>query len=103
MSSENLIQCADHQFAPWHIMCKHLFLPLPADQWVKIELRDDDGREVDGDWICKDCDARLQTPQDFEKLMQADLLAAVCMHCCNDLKRQAGFPSEEEEHEIPSS
>lgn len=92
----NLIQCHDHSWAPWHIMCRHLFDAPPKEKWIKIELAEDDGREVDGDWLCEDCDNRIQEPGDFDKLMNEGLLAAVCMHCCNHLKEKAGFDESDE-------
>jgi hypothetical protein len=81
----NLIQCGDHAWAPWHIVCVHL-IRNPKQDWNLIELSDDDGREVEGDYLCdKCCDyVRKKGQKAFEKLQ--DQMRPVCMHCCRNLK-----------------
>ncbi len=83
MSNENninLIQCADDGWAPWSIVCIHL-IEGTSKEWVHIKLREDDLREVDGDWVCPDCYENIENPN-------IDDLRPICMHCVRKLKKK---------------
>jgi len=71
-----LIQCGDHNFAPWAITCVHICEGTAADI---VRLPNQIGGEAKYDWICAEC---------FEKHFgdgpdKGDLtdLRAVCIHC----------------------
>jgi len=88
----DLIRCGDHQMAPWHMVCIHINRGLvSADQWVLIPLSPDDTREVEGDYLCRDCARTMQNAKP-----DLELLNAVCMHCMNDIKRTHGYTPADE-------
>jgi len=74
----NLIQCADHNWSPWHICCIHL-MEHKCTQAVKIPLHSEDLREIDGDYICPECDKEARAKGDFNAIFKS--LRCVCMHC----------------------
>lgn len=100
-----LIRCGDHKLAPWHMTCRHLRdQRIPARLWVRVDLRPADTREVDADWVCQECDAEIREGGEpamsrlVKEMSRPDkerTLVAVCMHCLNNLKRQAGFVQDE--------
>lgn len=81
----DLIQCGDHQWAPWSIVCKHL-ADGECQEWVPLESSNP---EVDFDWTCPDCIPSDENPPDL------DDLRAVCIHCVRKL-RKAYDPNYEE-------
>ena len=87
-NNHNLIECSDHLWSPWHVTCEHVIDGLPFDEWVRIDLADDDLREIDADWVCEEC---------ADELEAKDLthLKAVCMHCMREIKLKAGCPESE--------
>ncbi len=89
--SIHLIQCGDHGYAPWSIVCVHL-MEGESKEWLPI---DSDNPEVDYDWCCPDC-----TPLQNEELNEEhlDKLRAVCINCVRKLRIE--FDSNFEEIEI---
>ena len=86
------IRCGDHGSAPYHIICVHLIDGRPADEWLKIDLAEDDTREVDADWICMDCGVFTDAHGgELGVLEKHDRVRLICMHCVNRLKLDAGF------------
>jgi hypothetical protein len=75
----DLIQCADHSFAPWSCVCNHLFNGSSHD-WRPVSR--EEGTEVENDWVCKACQARLPelTAEDFR---------AVCIHCVRKMQAKS--------------
>jgi hypothetical protein len=79
-----LIQCGDHKWAPWAIICCHLMDNPEDHEWCPIEVND--GREVDNDYVCPECfEAHFEQgePHDIDKLR------AVCIHCLRHLHEKA--------------
>lgn len=80
MAKEDLIQCGGHGLVPWHIVCNHL-IEGTSNDWVLVPLADDDGRDVEGDYLCPECDKEhMRDELDIAKLQ------AVCMHCVRRLR-----------------
>lgn len=79
MTNVNLIQCGDHSYAPWSIVCVHLI--GGATDWCPVPS---DHPEVDHDWHCSQC--RDQCPD-----VDIDDLQAICIHCVRELQREAGI------------
>ena len=74
-----LIQCGDHKWAPWSIVCVHL-LEGSSRTWRRLTNPDP---EVDYDWFCPECLKRVdEDPDDISNLH------AVCMHCVRRLRRR---------------
>jgi hypothetical protein len=71
-----LILCGDHRWAPWCVVCVHL-CEGTATEWLAVPT--DEGSEVENDWLCPECLAKL--PE-----LDADLLKAICIHCVAKLK-----------------
>jgi hypothetical protein len=76
--SNNLIQCADHKWAPWSVVCVHLINGETDWNPVPNEMP-----EVDYDWLCTDC--RSKHPD-----LELDDLKAICIHCVRELQARAG-------------
>ena len=74
----NLIQCADHSWCPWHVVCIHILEHKVKDA-VLHAVAPDDGREVDGDYLCLSCHDIVQEAGKFEAVFED--LRPVCMHC----------------------
>lgn len=92
----DLIMCRNHKWAPWHIVCRHLYeRRLKADQWVRMDLAPDDKRSVDADWLCVECDRRVAAAAGsrrvFDEMLKDGTLKAACCYCIADLKKAAGF------------
>ena len=83
----NLIQCADHTWAPWAIICIHLMERPETTEWLPIE--NDDDREVDFDYICRACAERRDRLGSYDKMIE--FLRPVCIHCLRDLRQRAGL------------
>jgi hypothetical protein len=73
-----LIQCGDHSFAPWSIMCVHV-MEHTAEKAVAVD-KDDPLDENEYDWICPDCYKECFL-RDEDDEVPLDNLRAVCMHC----------------------
>lgn len=73
MTTENhkLIQCADHSWAPWGIVCIHIIEGTAVEA---IPMPQEDGSEVESDWMCPSC---------AEEMVNSNIenLRPVCMHC----------------------
>jgi hypothetical protein len=71
---DNLIECSDHKWAPWCIVCGHIFKGT-AKECFRLPAAP--GKQ--DDWLCSVC---------FEKgphtLTEKDL-HAVCIHCARKL------------------
>ena len=78
MENTNLIRCADHQLAPWAIVCIHV-MDGKSDSAVAIPK--EDGSEVMFDWVCPDCESIMEETNESGDI---DHLAAVCIHCLRD-------------------
>jgi len=79
----NLIQCGDHKWAPWSVVCKCLADNADRKDWNPLHSK------IPGatyDWACDDCVQTLDKPD-------LDKLAAVCIHCVKRLRRRAGLPN----------
>lgn len=74
-----LIQCGDHQWAPWSIVCKHLVSGESAD-WCPVAAEEDG--EVEHDWLCPSCLANHPNHD-------VDDLKAICIHCVRILRGKA--------------
>lgn len=77
--SHNLIQCSDHKWAPWSIVCIHLV--NGSTDWNPVP--NNDSPEVDYDWLCNECRSKLPD-------LEADGLKAICIHCVRLLQIRAG-------------
>jgi hypothetical protein len=82
-----LIQCGDHKWAPWSLVCVHL-VNRESHEWCPVPNPDP---EVDHDWLC---------PQCFEKYPDVDVevVRCICIHCVRELRAGAsdGEVSEEQ-------
>jgi hypothetical protein len=81
--SPTLIQCADHSWAPYVMTCAHLMEGSPPEKYHRIDLAEDDLREIEADFICTDC---------FEKhgCDYHDDLRVVCIHCFRHMQQRDG-------------
>ena len=77
MANADLIQCADHKWAPWSIVCKHL-VEGTSDDWRPIPSS---SLEVDFDWMCPACESDHERDQD-----DVENLRAICIHCVRKLR-----------------
>lgn len=75
-----VIECANHQFAPWAVLCIHL-IENPKLQWISVEV--DDGREVENDYICAECYKQHMSGND-----PVDDIRPICIHCVRKLKNE---------------
>lgn len=80
MNNKLLIECGDHSYAPWSIVCVHL-IDGTSREWKLIEV--DDGREVDGDWVCPDCHEKHMAGND-----DINFLRPICMHCVRTIRKK---------------
>ena len=74
-----LIECTDHNFAPWCLICTHLVF---QESKIAVVLPNDHIQEVDYDWLCPECFEIFQE-EGADPLM--DVMKCVCMHCANHL------------------
>ena len=91
----NLIQCGDHNWAPWSIVCIHL-VNKESTEWIPIESNNP---EVDYDWICPACDEFQQqyiTEETSTDEVIKDLRPA-CIHCVRQLRKESDPNYKEEE------
>ena len=81
MNEDNkLVQCGDHGYAPWGIVCIHIvegtakeIVPIPRDK----------ESEVENDWLCLECAERHFGPN--AQAGDIDDLRCVCIHCLREL------------------
>jgi hypothetical protein len=72
------IQCRDHGYAPWGILCNHLFTRERKDA---IKLAD-----ADYDHVCPNCFGNIDAlAKEDEIAGKNQNLHAVCMHCIRKL------------------
>jgi hypothetical protein len=87
MAEHDLIQCGDHKWAPWSIVCTHL-VSGDSREWVPVPSTNP---EVEYDWLCPDC---VRTHEDVvggDNDAEDELLPklkAICIHCVRELRRQ---------------
>jgi len=74
-----LIQCGDHSWAPWCIVCVHL-ASGESHQWEAIP-KVDEISEAEFDWLCPACKWR------FDEL-GADDFKAICIHCVRAMQQK---------------
>lgn len=67
-----LIRCADHSYAPWGIVCRHI---VEGTAKTAFAIPQTPPSEVEYDWICEECYKRHP---DKHKIKD---LRAVCCHC----------------------
>lgn len=95
----NLIQCGDHLWAPYAIVCVHL-LTGESREWELIPLGDEDTREIDGDFLCPSCADIHQeineAGRDYTE-DEIDKLRPVCIHCCRRLRKRYDLNYKDEE------
>lgn len=73
--NENLIECGDHKWAPFSVLCVHL-ISGDSNEWVPI---DSQSPEVDFDWLCPACADTIENPN-------LEDLKVVCIHCVRKLR-----------------
>ena len=78
MEVPKLIQCGDHSLAPWSIVCEHV---LSGEANEAIPIPKVDAQESMYDWVCAECEARMDEQNNEEFL---DLLRCICIHCLRD-------------------
>ncbi len=78
----DLIQCGDHKWAPWSIVCIHL-IDGHCREWVALESSSD---ETDHDWVCPDCADAMAECEPSKEIVAN--LRPVCIHCVRQLRRQ---------------
>jgi hypothetical protein len=78
-----LIECGNHQWAPWSVVCTHL-LTGTSKNWVSIES---EHPEVDFDWLCPDCFKEFNREYDEQIDHKITYLRPVCIHCVKKLRR----------------
>ena len=81
--NHHLIQCADHKWAPWSLVCVHLV--KGSTDWNAVP--NDDSPEVDFDWFCSECRCKLPD-------VDVDDMRAICIHCVRELQVKAGIDPE---------
>lgn len=78
MKSSERIRCRDHGYAPWGIICHHLFTGARKDA---IKLPDGDY-----DHVCPDCYGKIDELAKQDEISGKNQhLHAVCMHCIRKL------------------
>jgi hypothetical protein len=74
----NMLQCADHGYAPGGVICVHL-MNGACREWLRASP--DLGPDGEDDWLCRGCAENVET-------VAVDDLAAVCIHCIRTLRRR---------------
>ena len=82
MSFPKLIECGDHQFAPYAATCVHVIQRTAADI---VPVRCEEGGEVEYDWLCPKCYMKYYI--DNEKVREVDDLIVVCIHCLRKIMK----------------
>jgi hypothetical protein len=80
----NLVQCGDHSWAPWSIVCTHLMEGTSRD-WRPVES---DNPEVDYDWFCPPCRTKLEEAQAANERPDIADMQCICMHCVRFLRNK---------------
>ena len=89
-TAPTLIQCGDHKWAPYVIVCVHL-LSGQSREWEPLPIGEDDNREIDSDWLCPECgkvhdeiheEGRSYTDEEMNNLRP------ICIHCCRKLRKR---------------
>jgi len=78
MAAPKLIQCGDHKWAPWCVVCVHL-VEGTSQQWERLAGSDGD----QDDWVCPECLATGVENLPIEELK------AICIHCVRDMQARA--------------
>lgn len=73
-----IIECADHSYAPYSFLCKHL-VDNPSQNWVSMDVQD--GREVENDFLCEECADKFEQGDEL-----SDTLVPICINCVRRLK-----------------
>lgn len=68
-----LIECGDHKFAPYCLVCDHLFKGI-SKEYIRIEGQGG----LQDDYICPKCGEQFPT-------IDIDQLRCVCIFCARDL------------------
>lgn len=88
MSDESIatvVTCDRHGINPYHVVCRHVIYD-PLVSWEEVEVGDDDGREVNNDWLCPACaDANDADANNLDDLM------IVCMMCVREIRESRGL------------
>lgn len=83
MKNHNLIQCGDHMWAPWSLVCSHL-LDGSSRVWLPL---DNPLPEVDYDWMCPECLSRHDEEASADDYDITDL-RAICIHCVREVRKR---------------
>jgi len=78
--NKKLVQCGDHGFAPWGIICIHI---IDGTAKEVVATPQDAGSEVENDWLCPECAERHCGPN--SRVGDIDDLRCVCVHCLRKL------------------
>ncbi len=73
-----VIECHDGQYSPYSFVCQHL-IDNPRQKWEGMEV--EDGREVEYDWLCKECLNNFNRGDTLE-----DMLVPICIGCVRSLR-----------------
>lgn len=84
MKDNKLIECHDHNYAPWSIVCRHLLEGTRTD-WQRIPM----GPGEQDDWLCTSCADKGPDGIRLEDI------CCVCIHCVRELRRAALRQKEE--------
>ena len=76
-----VVECGGHGWQPYAIVCTHL-LEDNSTEWHRVELAEDDCREVDCDWLCPTCLAKYET----DDVSIVDELLPMCMDCMRTVR-----------------
>ena len=79
-TNPKLIQCGDHQLAPWAVTCIHVCDGTASDV---LPIPQDVGSETENDWLCTDCFEKFAITQQGT----IENLRVVCIHCLRKLLR----------------
>ena len=88
MKSGRLIECRDHKFAPWSIVCRHLVTGR-SREWIRVEGSGEPDDLTDEDWVCPECfEKHFGQPHDEPSEDDLKDLQAICMHCVRKLRKR---------------
>ena len=77
-NKSRLVQCGDHQLAPWALTCTHVCDGTATDVFP---IPQDVGSETENDWLCMDCFEKFA----IERQGSVEDLRVVCIHCLRNL------------------
>jgi len=83
MSVPNLIQCRDHYWSPWAIVCIHIIKQTATEV---VPIPEDEG-EVENHWVCAEC-AEKDHSENISNLRP------VCIHCLRKIMEPYGVLEE---------